>query len=196
MGRHSSTRQAGFYRSVMGWFLPWVIVAGVAITAMWVAVDALGGDEPSLSAGAPGPRDTVSPPEASPAPTPTPTRAPEPSEPAASSRPGKVKGQKLQSQRPTPALITEGITVQVLNGTASSAADDAMADRLAGLGFQIIAIGDATTYAQTTVFWSYPEAQPAAEALAARFRWRVAPKPENLSSQVDMHLVVGADYVP
>ncbi len=94
------------------------------------------------------------------------------------------------------ALITEGINVQVLNGTADTSADDAVAARLSGLGFRIEAIDDSSAaYARTTVFWSYPEAQKAAEALATRMGWIAKPKPENLSATVALHVVVGEDEV-
>jgi hypothetical protein len=43
------------------------------------------------------------------------------------------------------------------------------------------------------VFWSFPSAREAAERLAARFGWLAQEKPSNLSSQVDIHVVVGSD---
>jgi hypothetical protein len=88
------------------------------------------------------------------------------------------------------------MTVQVLNGTDDPEADDVMADRLAGLGFEVLSVDSASVpYASTTVLWSYAESRSAARRLAARFGWRVAPKPDNLSTEVALHVVVGADEV-
>jgi hypothetical protein len=95
---------------------------------------------------------------------------------------------------PKANLITQGITVQVLNGTSDASADDRMANKLTKLGYQVIAISPASVaYSHTTVYWAVADAKPAAEALAQRFGWVAAPKPGNLSSQVDIHVVVGAD---
>jgi hypothetical protein len=189
---------------MVAWFLPWLLVAAVAVTTMWIAVDALGGDEPSLQAGGRPARQSKAP--ASPAPTPSspdPSEAPgsdDPTDPTDPTDPsdkvkgkGKGKGKGLPSASPSPALQARGVSVQVLNGTASAGADDAMAERLAELGFEIVALGDATSYSRTTVLWSHAGAQEVAEALAARFGWSVAPKPANLSASVDIHVVVGGD---
>ena len=71
-----------------------------------------------------------------------------------------------------------------------------MADRLAGLGFVIEAVeGSSKTYPATTVFWSYPEAEDAARALAERFGWVAEAKPANLSETVAIHVVVGEDEI-
>lgn len=185
MGRHSAGEQGPFYRSVLGWFLPWLLIAAVVGVAVWILVNMIGGDEskPSLAERSPSPA-----PSATPSPTETQiavaTPSPAPSEPEPDDPP-----------KPEPVkLITEGINVQVLNGTSDTAADDALADRLAGLGFTIEAIDDSSVqYQRTTVFWSYPGAQKAAQALAARFDWVAEPKPENLSDTVALHVVVGED---
>ncbi|MFN2389512.1 MAG: LytR C-terminal domain-containing protein [Actinomycetota bacterium] len=186
MGRHSSDRRWPFYRSVVGWFMPWAIMAVIAGTAVWVAVDALGSDDlesPARVVGRTTPSPSASPtptPESSPSSSPSPTRS-------ASASPAR-------SPSAPPALITEGVSVQVLNATSDPGADDRMADRLARLGFDVVAVDSASgAYPETTVFWSFPEAEPAAAALARRFGWTSAPKPENLSSTVDLHVVVGDD---
>ncbi|MBA2311416.1 MAG: LytR C-terminal domain-containing protein [Actinobacteria bacterium] len=214
MGRHSSDAQFRFYRSVIGWFLPWALVAAVAATALWIAVDALVPNE--LDARSPAGAVATSSPSPTPAkkasPSPTPSPSPSPTATGGGKGDGKKDDDKSggkqskknkggngdnqpgggQPAEPAP-LITDGITVQVLNGTADAAADDLMANRLAQLGFDVIAIDASTSYAETTVFWSYAEAEPAAQALGARFGWHVAPKPDNLSSQVALHVVVGDD---
>ncbi|MGH2757306.1 MAG: LytR C-terminal domain-containing protein [Actinomycetota bacterium] len=185
MGRHSSPEQGPFLRSIMGWTLPWVMIAAVVLVAVWVAVDAVGGNDldasPTARETATEPaRETPTPEETEVEPTPEETPTPEPT-------------RKQNDGRET-ALITEGITVQVLNGTGDPGADDRMAARLGELGFEVVAVeGSSRQYPETTVFWSFPEAREAAEALAQRFDWASGPKPTNLSSTVDLHVVVGRD---
>jgi LytR cell envelope-related transcriptional attenuator len=209
MGRHSSDRQLRFYRSVAGWFLPWALVAAVAVTAMWIAVDAIGQEDLDARppAGAAGGRDP------SPSSSPTPSSSPSPSAtPSARSTPspggggGDNAGPRAgngenggngddggQASDRRPPLITDGVSVQVLNGTSSAAAADRMAARLQDLGFAIEVVAGATPYDQTAVFWSADSAAPAARRLASRFGWIAGPKPANLSADVDLHVVVGAD---
>lgn len=188
MGRHSKRDQGPFYRSLLGWFLPWILIALVVGVAIWFLVTAIGGDEVTPSAADRSPSPTESP-EPTPSeseivlasPKPSPTRKPKP-KPTKTKEPEQV------------ALITDGINVQVLNGTGDTSVDDAVASTLTGLGFRIEAIDDSSkAYVRTTVFWSYPEAQKAAEALAARMGWVAQPKPENLSDTVALHVVVGED---
>lgn len=195
MGRHSAGNQAPFYRSVVGWFVPWLLIAAVVGVAVWLLVDALAGEEATRSAA------TVASPSPSSSATPSPT-ATEPDVVIASPSPERSKKKEKRkkpapkkTQQPQPReLITAGINVQVLNGTSDTAVDDAVADRLSAVGFRIEAIDDASrAYAQTTVFWSYPEAQEAAEILAERYGWLAQPKPENLSDTVAIHVVVGGD---
>jgi hypothetical protein len=77
-----------------------------------------------------------------------------------------------------------------------ASADDDMANRLAGLGFEVIALGGANKeYQATTVFWSVADSQEAAERLAERFGWVSGPKPDNLSPSVKLHIVVGLDEI-
>ena len=174
---------------MLGWFLPWLLIAAVVAAAVWVLVMTLGGEEtvdPSPVAGETTPAETPTPTDTetdlvleSPSPTPKETKTPRP--------------KKTRPPRDKP-LITEGINIQVLNSTADTAVDDQVADRLTGLGFRIEALDDASrSYERTIVYWSYPEATEAAERLADRFGWEVGPKPDNLSSTVALHVVVGAD---
>lgn len=189
MGRHSAGKKGPFYRSLLGWFLPWLLIAAVVAAAVWVLVMTLGGDETTDPPPAAG--------ESSPAATPTPSES-EREVVVASPTPAQnetPKPDKTRSDKPKP-LITDGINVQVLNSTADTSVDDAMAERLTGLGFTVEAIDDASrTYQRTVVFWSFPEAQKAAERLAARFGWDVEAKPANLSETVALHVVVGLDEV-
>lgn len=186
MGRHSDSAQGPFLRSIIIWALPWVMIAAVVLAAVVIAIDALGND------------DLESPPTAhatrSAKPEPTPTETPDPVE-SESPEPKKTSKPPKNDEKPDTGLITEDITVQVLNGTAASQqADEVMADRLSRLGYDVVAIeASSKQYARTTVFWSFPGAQEAAERLAERFDWIAQPKPSNLSSTVDLHVVVGED---
>ncbi|MDQ3661349.1 MAG: LytR C-terminal domain-containing protein [Actinomycetota bacterium] len=199
MGRHSSNEQFRYYQSVVGWLVPWALVAVVALTAVWIAIGALGRDDldtrPPGGAAAQGPEEpgngTADEPS-EPSVSPTPSQSPEPQQPQEEEEPDEPKRDE-PADRPKPELITEGISVQVLNGTSSSAAGRAMISRLTRLGFDVVVTFPSTPYDNTTVLWSNQRARPAAKALAARFEWRSALKPANLSSSVDLHLVVGAD---
>lgn len=185
MGRHSSRSQWPFYRSVIGWTLPWLVLASVVAVGIWFGVDALSNDEiesPAPAAASQSPRE-------------------EPKEPASPSPSKEAEPSASPSPEASPStdveLITENMTVQILNGTSDPGADDAMANELSELGFDVVSVQEASiSYEATTVFWSYAESQEAAEALAARFGWAVASKPDNLSTTVALHVVVGADRVP
>lgn len=180
MGRHSSPDQAPFYRSVVSWSLPWVMIAGVVGVAVWIGVDAVSKDDVE-----------VPPPAAIESPTPDTSPAPEETEPEESPKPEKTKAPEPEE----PAEVDGGgTTVQVLNGTSSSQADDRMANRLVRLDFTVVALESASRqYSETTVFWSFSASRDIAEALAARFGWVAEPKPANLSASVDIHVVVGTD---
>ncbi|MBA2366466.1 MAG: LytR C-terminal domain-containing protein [Actinobacteria bacterium] len=200
MGRHSSNEQFRYYQSVVGWFLPWALVGVVALTAVWIAIGALGRDDldtQAPGAAAQGPEEpgsgtTATPSEPSGTPSPSQSATPEPEQTQEPVQPDEPK-QDEPANKPKPELITEGVSVQVLNGTSSSAAGRAMTSRLTRLGFDVVVAFPSTPYDNTTVLWSSREAKPAAKALAARFSWRSARKPANLSPSVDLHVVVGAD---
>jgi outer membrane biosynthesis protein TonB len=200
VGRHSSPEQSPFLRSLAGWFLPWLLVAVVAIAAVWIAVGALAGGplrtNPPAAASGPAPASpSPSGSEAGTTPEPSPTHKPKPKPTPKPTHKPKPKPTHKPKPSPSPAaLITQGVTVQVLNATSSPGAEDVMAARLADLGFRIVATGSASrTYADTTVFWSSASARKAARALAHRFDWKAAPKPANLSPSVAVHVVVGLD---
>jgi hypothetical protein len=106
----------------------------------------------------------------------------------------KPKPKPSPSDEVLPKLITNGVSVQVLNASGTPGADRAMADRLSDLGFRIAAVVEASKlYDHTTVFWSSEDSKPAAEALAQHFGWLVQAKPANLSADVSVHVVVGKD---
>ena len=191
MGKHSSPEQGPFYRSFVAWLFPWILIGIFVLAAVYVAVDVVGKDDTKITPVAQEtrseePEETVAPVETE-TPEPVETETPEP-DPEETEEPDDGNEEE--------PLITEDITIQVLNGTASTEADDRMADRLGSLGYEVVAVqGSSKQYTETTVYWSFPGAQDAAERLAARFDWVAAPKPSNLSSTVDIHVVVGADEV-
>jgi hypothetical protein len=201
MGRHSSREQAAFLRSLAGWVLPWVLVAAVAVTAVAVGISAL--SQPALEAEPPREREVPAATDDDDPPSPDgttdttddPSDAEEPGDADEQGGAGKRgEGGRKKRQRERPELITEGVTVQVLNGAPSPTAGDAMTRRLRRLGFEIVAAGAAARpYDRTVVFWSSSASRPAARALARRFGWQASPKPANLSPSVAVHVVVGRD---
>jgi LytR cell envelope-related transcriptional attenuator len=178
MGRHSSPDQGPFYGSVARWFAPWagaLVVVGVVV---WFAAGTFGGDDgkPVVQASpSPTPEET---PEASPSPSPTPKASPSP-------KPSK-----------TGTLITDGVTLQVLNASGDSDADDRIAAKLERLGFEIVTVEDSlSSFTETHVYWAHPGAQAAARALADKLGWIAEAQPAelSLSAEVDLHILVGAD---
>ena len=188
-GRHSSERPWRYYASVAAYFIPWVLAATILVGGVWFGVGAMGNDELQTQPPAPV--------EKSPTPQLTPTVSPEPapSESPAREAEGRDDEKKGEADKDKKVeLITENITIQVLNGTDDPDADDDMAGNLAELGYQVIAVDSASVaYSSTTVLWSYAESRTAAERLAQRFGWRVGSKPDNLATSVALHVVVGAD---
>ena len=192
-GRHSSQNQVAFFRSAALWFLPWTIVAVVALGAVWIAIDALG-NEPQPEAASPSGDNPPAVVDATPSEdgedgeeNPEPSAAPEPEE---SETPKPEKEKKDKSE-----LITDGVLVQVLNGTSVETLDDRWADKLEGLGFTIEAVNPYHSVSETVVYWSTDESREAAEALANRFGWPAELKLEELSDQVSVHVYLGKDEI-
>ena len=186
MGRHSSGGRIPYVMSLAGWVLPWVLVAATVGIAVWFVVSAIGGDDikvDNASRDAQDGRGAAASPE-EPETTPTqPTPTPEKNR-AGKNEPGGAEGSEL---------LTEGVTVQVLNGTGGiEGAAEAMADRLARLGYGIFAIQTGLTTDQTVVYWTGAEDRAAGEALARRYGWLTGPAPPDLSDEVDLHVVVSA----
>lgn len=190
MGKHSSPEQGPFYRSFVAWLFPWILIGIFVLAAVYVAVDVVGKDDTEITPAARTSRSAAPAEEVS-EPTPSIT-----AEVVASKTPEPEKTNEPADPRSEKPLITDDITVQVLNGTASTEADDRMADRLSSLGFEVVSVqGSSKQYPATTVFWSFPSAREAAERLAARFGWLAEMRPANLSATVDLHIVVGSDEV-
>jgi hypothetical protein len=97
---------------------------------------------------------------------------------------------------PAPALITRGVTVQVLNAARSRGTTARVVELLRRAGLDVVVVNPAAVrYRATTVFWSRAEGREAAVTLAERYGWKAAHKPGNLSGSVTMHVVVGLDEV-
>ena len=192
VGRHSAGDQTAFYRSAVLWFLPWLLVAVVGLGALWIALDALGA--------AVGPEMPLPPPQKELAPagnaSPGPSESAEVSpSPETSEEPGEEPTKKKDGKGEEPELITEGISVQVLNGTTDDGADDRLAAELEALGYEIGAVNPYLARPDSIVYWSSEETKDAAKALAEHLGWPSAPKPEDLSPEVAIHVIVGADGV-
>lgn len=183
MGRHSAPGRGPFVRSLLAWVLPWVLLAGVIGSAVWIALGELGGEAlKSPPAGRPAHRSEPGSTDALARPSPSPALSPNEA-PAT---------QAVPSGRAVPNGA--GITVQVLNGSSAAGAAERVADELAQLGYTIVAVqGSSAAYEVTTVFWSSEQARAAAQELAAYMGWPAEAKPANLSAAVDLHVVVGAD---
>lgn len=197
MGRRSAPDQGPFYRSVATWALPWLLVAVVVGAAVWIAVGSIGGDVAPLGARSPSPSPAGEQ-DASPTPTPTPTPEAEPTdEPDPTPKPTPSRERRERKERDEDELITDGVTVQVLNATGGvTGAGAAMGERLDDLGYEVVVVDTAVVVRdRTTVHWSTEAGRPAAQALAKRFGWLAAPKPPDLSATVTLHVLVGRDEV-
>ena len=169
---------------VPGWAF-WTVIAAVALVS-GIAVGYLGnpGNIPPAArvrASAPG------------TPKPTPTPSPTPS-PTATSPAGSDAAEETATTSEERPLITDGVTVQVLNASGRREADNHVIRELKHLGYDIVAINPAAkVYQKTTVFWSQSSEKAAATALAEHFSWKSGPRPRNLSRSVTTHVVVGKD---
>jgi hypothetical protein len=180
LGRHSSKSGLVYYLSLAAWTLPWIVVASLVGIAIWTSVGVLGGDGVAVST--------------PPTPTPSPTTRPTPNEPTPADEVDPTPTPTPKQKDPNRTkLITEGVTVQVINGTGGiEGAAEAMADRLARLGFQVEAFTTGLTVNQSFVYYTSPDSMEAAKALATRLGFAFAPASSNLTSSIDLHVVVSA----
>ena len=182
MGRHSSGRTGPFLLSLLGWLLPYLLITAVVGVGVWMVADYMDRGEPEPRAASEERPDTE---PTSEAPTNTPTIETPTEEPSP---------KKEEPKKDRAPLITEGVTIQVLNGTNDPEAGEVMAARLRKRGFQVVAVEfSSTPYEKTTVLWSFPDAEKAARALAGKYDWDAKPKPANLAATVSLHVVVGSD---
>ena len=98
---------------------------------------------------------------------------------------------------PDPTISPSAVSIQILDaagddGTRADAADEA----LRAAGYNVIVVNRAVrVYEESTLFYSEGQ-EGAAQQIAASFPQFtvVQPKPDNLSSDVAVHVVVGRDY--
>jgi LytR cell envelope-related transcriptional attenuator len=158
-----------------------------AFLALFLAVDRIGGggrpaDGGSLARAG----DTTAP--SSTAPASTTTTVPPTTRAATTSVPG-TSVSTLRS--------TKGVTVQVLNGVFVTGLAHRVADRLRAAGYQVVAANTALgNYPVSRIYYTEGH-QADAVALRARFPvfQQIAPAPANLSRRVDLHVVVGKNYL-
>ena len=113
---------------------------------------------------------------------------------SAAEAPAREATPGVQADEPAGALVTRGVTVQVLNAARSRATTFRVVERLRRAGLNVVVVNPAAVrYRATTVFWSRAAGKAAAVGLAERYGWRAAHKPRNLSGSVTMHVVVGID---
>ena len=168
----------------MVWFLPWFLVAIVALAAVWIAVDALGNDVRPVPPTRPDEQDAVAVDDPSAGDSAKPQKDDEPT----------PRAEPTQTpDEDEPELITKGISVQVLNGTADADADDRLADDLEALGYEIEAVNPYLSRAKTVIYWSSAASKEAAQVLAEHYDWPARAKPDDLSSEVSIHVLLGAD---
>ena len=205
MGKHSSPERLPFLRSVAGWALPWVLIAAVIAVAAVVGIkmiedDPIRADGQVVAEADPEADD----PAPEPADEPAEEEQPEETEDDEMGSDGEVdkgdrKAEREEEAEPKPEpkvlgkLITRDVQVQVLNGTAESGVDDVMADKLARLGYTVVAVSPASKgYPKTVVFYT-GGSERIGELLAERFDWDLQKAPSNLSTEVALHIVVGED---
>ncbi|MGH3665819.1 MAG: LytR C-terminal domain-containing protein [Egibacteraceae bacterium] len=98
--------------------------------------------------------------------------------------------QQLIDSAPAP----ENTTIQLLDGSSSDATDDA-SDVLTELGYDVIAINAGKDYDETTVFFNDGNRRAAGALRARDGRFgEIAPNDRGLSTAVDLHVIVGADW--
>lgn len=189
MGRHSAPERTPFLRSLAGWALPWLLIAAVLAIALVVVFDMVGND-PIRTAADGEETQVAQTPDEEPEEVDEPEGEADEPEPKDESKDAKPAD---KDQDGLPKLITKGIDIQVLNGTADPEADDLVADRLARLGYTVVAVSPASKgYAETVVFWT-GDGREIGGPLASRFDWDLQPAPSNLSTEVHLHVVVGED---
>ena len=189
MGRHSSPEQGHFYKSFFGWLGLWLMIAVVTAVGVWFVVTTIGGPEATRSV-ASGSETKDRERENEPAPTVSGARITKETPTPTMPTPAPARKEKAEKTK----LVTEGVSVQVLNGTSDPGVAQGLADKLLGLGYSVVAIEESSRlYPDTTVFWSTEASRDAAMALAERFGWVAEPKPENLAPTVSLHVVAGAD---
>lgn len=186
MGRHVDPEDHSFRRSFLravgGGIVAMIVTAGVTF-----ALTQLGGEQR-----ADGPVVVRSPSPTATSPSPEPTPAGDFELPA---QPTETAGTTEIPSGIDGAKSPEETTVQVLDGSGDEAAVEDAAETLRELGYNVVAINSAAVaYERTTVLASDGRGAEA-EALRRRDdRFTDVGENTNLNPEVDLHVVVGADW--
>lgn len=182
MGRHSVGDERAFWKSLLLFGLKWVGVIALPALAIWGVWRLVNQPE--------SPTNVASVTKTQP------DRSPSPEPPAESAPPADVAppAESPPAPEPAPSPKRSG-KLQVLNGSATSGTGQKAADRLREVGYEIVAVQNASRrYEKTTIF--YQEGSRAlADEIAALFGFGIVEAaPSNLSKQVPISVVVGDDY--
>ncbi|MGH3442908.1 MAG: LytR C-terminal domain-containing protein [Nitriliruptorales bacterium] len=188
--RHTPPGDRSFARSVSAHLAAGVALIAVVAGAFW----GLGriGQEPT------GPIVAASPTEGD-APATTEPTSPNPQATApATPEPGSPTPTEASSPTESPTggeVDPASVSMQVLDATEAGTAAGGFADRARSDGYRVVAVNRAVrVYERTTVFWS-PGHEEAARHVAAQYGFAVVEeKPNNLTSSVNVHVVIGEDY--
>jgi hypothetical protein len=141
--------------------------------------------------------------EDEPEPTPSPDETEEPAtdEPEddasdeAAEEPEEAPEDDEAEEPDAPAIPPGDISVQVLDGykTDGGTAARGVASSLREAGYRVVAENQALTYDRTAVLWTAGNEAAARQVAAEIGAAEVREQPGNLSSAVDVHVVVGAD---
>lgn len=199
-GRHTISGDRGFATSLLGNLAGAVALVTLVATAFWgigrmqptaEIGDTGGGDVPALE----GPPVGIAPlPE-----TESDLRAPPLSTltetPRAMLSPGAAPT-PIPSESPTATIAPSRISVQILDAAGDGGVRArSAASRLRRAGYRVVAINEASrVYPRSEVMYSPGNEAKASQIAAAYGFSSVRPKPANLTSAVDVHLVIGRDY--
>ena len=209
--KHTSPRDRSFRRSLLRNAAGGVGLV-VLVAAIFGVLGMIGRDDPTLDIadGPEEPEEDVATEEApveepaeepAEAPVEEPAEAPAeepvdegPEEPAEEEPEEPVEEEPAEEPSP-PAIDPSEISVQVLDGYREDggAAADAVYEQLESAGYRIIARNPAIAYEVTTVLWTAgyeEEGRQVAEEIGAP---EAREQPGNLSTSVNVHVVVGAD---
>lgn len=133
-------------------------------------------------------------PDPEPDPEPEPDPDPEPDDPEPDEA-GPEDDPEPADEEGSEAIDPGTVSVQVLDGlkTDGGTAAGAVADELSEAGYRIVARNQAISYDQTTVLYNEGQRAAAEQIGRAIGAAEVREQPGNLSTQVDVHVVVGAD---
>jgi cytoskeletal protein RodZ len=139
--------------------------------------------------------------EDEPEPTPSPeeadgSAADEPEDEAAPEEVDEEPAPEEEAEEPdAPAIPPGDISIQVLDGykTDGGTAARGVAASLRDQGYRVVAENQALSYERTAVLWTEGNEAAARQVAAEIGAAEVREQPGNLSSAVDVHVVVGAD---